>query len=257
MVASDPEWGGKVALVTGASRGIGLATATRLAEAGASVVLSGRNQQDLDAAIAELAAIHSGRVISVAAHGGSEDDIRRLVDATLDAFGAVDVLVNNAATSAHYGATLSAGLDAWDKTFDVNVRGVFLLTRAVVDRGMRERGGAVVNVASVGGIRPVRGLGVYNVSKAALLHLTRQLAHELGSVGIRVNAVAPGLIRTRFSEVLWQDDALRTEFEQRHPLGRIGEPDEVAAAIVFLASSAASYINGQILVVDGGSDEIA
>jgi NAD(P)-dependent dehydrogenase (short-subunit alcohol dehydrogenase family) len=253
----EEEWGGKVVLITGASRGIGLATARRLVDAGASVVLSSRKQGDLDAAAVELDASQSGRVVAIASHGGREEDVERLVDGTLSAFGKIDVLVNNAATSAHYGDTLEAELGAWDKTFDVNVRGAFLLTRAVVQRGMHERGGSIVNVASVGGINPVRGLSVYNVTKAALLHLSRQLALELGAAGVRVNAVAPGLIRTRFAERLWKDDALRGQFERTNPLGRIGEPEEVAEAIVFLASSAASYINGHILVVDGGSNQIA
>ena len=253
----EAEWSGKVVLVTGASRGIGLATAKRFVDAGASVVLSSRKQADLDAAAAGLDGERSGRVVAIAAHCGNEEDVERLVKGTLDTFGTIDVLVNNAATSAHYGDILDADLGAWDKTFEVNVRGAFLLTRAVVRKGMRGRGGAIVNVASVGGINPVRGLSVYNVTKAALLHLTRQLALELGPEGIRVNAVAPGLIRTRFAEVLWKDDSLREQFERTNPLGRVGEPGEVAEAIVFLASSAASYVNGHVLVVDGGSNQIS
>jgi NAD(P)-dependent dehydrogenase (short-subunit alcohol dehydrogenase family) len=251
----DPEWAGKVALVTGASRGIGFATAKRLVELGALVVLTSRKQTDLDTAAAELNAQGPGRAIAIASHGGRLEDVERLVQGAISAFGTIDVLVNNAATSAHYGNTLDADVAAWDKTFEVNVRGPFLLIRSVVNTAMRE-GGAIVNVASVGGIHPVRGLSVYNVTKAALLHLTRQLALELGPVGIRVNAVAPGLIRTRFAEVLWKDEELHARHQRINPLGRIGEPEEVAEAIMFLASSASSYVNGHVLVVDGGSDQI-
>ncbi|MBX3577412.1 MAG: SDR family oxidoreductase [Rhizobiaceae bacterium] len=243
---------GKVALVTGASRGIGLAAAKRLVENGARVVISSRRQEALDASAAEIDAGKTGNVRAIAAHGGSVDDIERLVDGATSAFGPIDILVNNAATSAHYGNTLDADMSAWDKTFDVNVRGAFVLTKAVLASGMADRRGAIVNVASVGGINPVTGLSVYNITKAALIHFTRQIALELGPKGIRVNAVAPGLIRTRFAEVLWKDDESRVRYESTNPLRRIGEPEEVADAIVFLASPAASYINGQTLVVDGG-----
>jgi NAD(P)-dependent dehydrogenase (short-subunit alcohol dehydrogenase family) len=252
----DSDLAGKVALVTGASRGIGLATAKRLVEAGGSVVISARKQEDLDAAAAELNAHGPGRAIAIASHGGRVEDVDRLVAGAISEFGTIDILVNNAATSAHYGDLLDADVGAWDKTFEVNVRGPWLLTKSVVNAAMRERGGSIVNIASVGGIVPVRGLSVYDVTKAALLHFTRQLALEVGSLGIRVNAVAPGVIRTRFAEVLWKDEEIVGRLERTNPLGRIGEPEEVAEAIVFLASPASSYVNGHVLVVDGGSGQI-
>jgi NAD(P)-dependent dehydrogenase (short-subunit alcohol dehydrogenase family) len=248
---------GKVALVTGASRGIGLAAAKMLLRNGARVVISSRKQAALDAVLAEFDQPGPDRVRAIAAHGGNAEDAQRLVAETTGAFGKIDILVNNAATSAHYGDTLDADIAAWDKTFEVNIRGAFLLTQAVVRGGMRDRGGAIVNVASVGGITPAVGLSVYNVTKAALLHFTRQIALENGRHKIRVNAVAPGLIRTRFAEVLWKDDVARTRYEASNPLGRIGEPEEVASAIVFLCSPDASYINGQVLVVDGGGGVVA
>lgn len=250
------EWDQKVALITGASRGIGLATAKLFVSGGARVVISSRKQGALDQALAQLGGISPGHAHAIMAHGGRPEDISRLVSETLSIFGRIDVLVNNAATSAHYGDTLDADVSAWDKTFDVNVRGTFLLIQSVVNAWMRQNGGAIVNIASVGGINPVRGLSVYNITKAALLHLTRQLALELGGYGIRVNAVAPGLIQTRFAEVLWKEDAARAAFEKSNPLGRVGQPEEVAEAIVFLASSAAAYINGQVVVVDGGGGDI-
>ena len=242
---------GRVALVTGASRGIGSAIATALAEHGAQVVISSRKQADLDAEAERINAMFSERAVAIAAHAGKPEDLQRLVDEVMAKFARIDILVNNAATNPYFGPVLGADLAAWDKTFEVNVRGIFLLTKLVYEASMEKHGGVVINVASVGGLKPGLGLGIYNISKAAVIMLTRQLAHELGGK-VRVNAVAPGLIKTRFAEALWGNEAILERILSNNPMGRIGTPDEVAGAVVFLASDAASYINGEVLVIDGG-----
>ena len=242
---------GRVALVTGASRGIGSAVAEALVEQGAEVVLSSRKQADLDEEAARINSKHPEKATAIAAHAGRPDDLERLVHATMERFGRIDILVNNAATNPYAGPTLGAELSAWDKTFEVNVRGVFILTKLVYEASMEARGGAVVNVASVGGLRPGLALGVYNVSKAAVIMLTRQLAREIGGK-VRVNGVAPGLIKTRFAEALWGNESILDRVISANPMGRIGLPDEVAGAVVFLASDAASYINGEVIAIDGG-----
>jgi NAD(P)-dependent dehydrogenase (short-subunit alcohol dehydrogenase family) len=242
----------RVAIVTGASRGIGGAIVDALADRGAKVVLSSRKQADLDAEAKRINQAHPGAAFAVAAHAGRSEDLERLVDATLEHFGRIDILVNNAATNPHFGHTLDADLALWDKTFEVNVRGVYRLTQLAVERYMGEHGGAIVNVASVGGIRVAFGLGIYNVTKAAVIHLTKQLALELGPRGIRVNAVAPGLIRTRFAEALWGNQEILDRVLQSTALGRIGEPPEIGRVVAFLASDDASFMTGEVVVIDGG-----
>jgi NAD(P)-dependent dehydrogenase (short-subunit alcohol dehydrogenase family) len=242
---------GRVALVTGASRGIGSAIAAALVEQGAQVVLSSRKQADLDAEAERINAGFPERAVAIAAHAGKPEDLQRLVDEVMAKFSRIDILVNNAATNPYFGPVLGADASVWDKTFEVNVRGMFLLTKLVYEASMEKRGGVVINVASVGGLKPGLGLGIYNISKAAVIMLTRQLAHELGGK-VRVNAVAPGLIKTRFAEALWGNEAILERILSNNPMGRIGTPDEVAGAVVFLASDAASYINGEVLLIDGG-----
>ncbi len=249
---SQKDLEGRVAIVTGASRGIGSAIADELVLRGARVVLASRKQADLDVEAARLNAVTPDAALAVAAHAGRPEDLALLVEATLEHWGRIDILVNNAATNPHFGHTVEAELAAWDKTFEVNVRGVFALTQLVVNRYMGEHGGAIVNVASVGGLRIAFGLGIYNITKAAVIHMTRQLALELGPRGVRVNAVAPGLIRTRFAETLWKNDEILGRVLQSTALGRIGEPPEIARVVAFLASDAASYINGEVIVIDGG-----
>jgi NAD(P)-dependent dehydrogenase (short-subunit alcohol dehydrogenase family) len=246
---------GRVALVTGASRGIGSAIATALAEQGARVVLSSRKQADLDVEVERINAGFPDAAVAIAAHSGRPEDLQRLVKETMARFSRIDILVNNAATNPYFGPVLGADLAAWDKTFEVNLRGVFLLTKLVYEASMERNGGAVVNVASVGGLRPGLGLGVYNVTKAGVIMLTRQLARELGGK-VRVNAVAPGLVKTRFAEALWGNEAILERVLTSNPMGRIGTPDEIAGAVVFLVSDAASYINGEVLVIDGGGGEV-
>jgi NAD(P)-dependent dehydrogenase (short-subunit alcohol dehydrogenase family) len=241
--------------VTGASRGIGSAVAEALAEQGAQVVLSSRKQADLDQEAATINERYPEQATAIAAHAGRPDELQNLVQEVMKRFSRIDILVNNAATNPYFGPIMGAELGAWDKTFEVNLRGMFMLTRLVYEASMESRGGSIVNVASVGGIRPGVGLGVYNVTKAGVIMLTRQLAKEVGGK-VRVNAVAPGVIKTRFAEALWGNEAIMDRLLATHPMGRIGTPDEVAGAVAFLASDAASYINGEVLVIDGGAAEI-
>jgi NAD(P)-dependent dehydrogenase (short-subunit alcohol dehydrogenase family) len=245
---------GRVAVVTGASRGIGSAIAEALAEQGAQVVLSSRKQADLDAEAERINARFPEKAVAIAAHAGKPDDLKQLVDKTMERFSRIDILVNNAATNPYFGPVLGADLAVWDKTFEVNVRGIFLLTKLVYEASMEKSGGAIVNVASTGGIRPGLGLGVYNITKASVIFMTRQLAREIGGK-VRVNAVAPGLIKTRFAEALWGNEAILERVLNSNPMNRIGVPDEIAGAVVFLVSDAASYINGEVLVIDGGGGE--
>ena len=244
----------RVALVTGASRGIGSAIVNALAEQGARVALSSRKQGDLDAEAERINAKFPDSAVAIAAHAGKEEDLERLVKDVMERFGRIDILVNNAATNPYFGPVLDAELGAWDKTFEVNLRGVFLLTKLVYAASMEKNGGAIVNVASIGGIRPGYGLGVYDITKAGVIMLTRQLAKELGGK-VRVNAVAPGIIKTRFAEALWGNEAIMERVRTSNPMGRIGTPDEVAGVVAFLVSDAASYVNGEVVVIDGGGGD--
>ena len=250
-VASRFDLSGRVALVTGASRGIGSAIAETLAEHGAQVVLSSRKQADLDSEAERINALYAERATPIAAHAGRPEELERLVKDVMERFSRIDILVNNAGTNPYFGPVIGAELSAWDKTFEVNLRGVFVLTKLVYEASMEARGGSIVNISSIGGLRPGLGLGVYNVTKAGVIMLTRQLARELGGK-VRVNAVAPGLVKTRFAEALWGNQEILDRVLAQNPMGRIGVPDEVAAAVLFLASDAASYVNGEVLVVDGG-----
>ncbi len=242
-------------MVTGASRGIGSAIAEALAEHGADVVLSSRKQADLDVEAERINGIYPEKATAIAAHAGREEDLQKLVDEVMVRFSRIDILVNNAGTNPYFGPVLGAELSAWDKTFEVNLRGYFILTKLVYQASMEERGGSIVNISSIGGLRPGMGLGVYNITKAGVIMLTRQLARELGGK-VRVNAVAPGLVKTRFAEALWGNPEILDRVLAQNPMGRIGLPEEVASGVLFLASDAASYVNGEVLVIDGGGGEV-
>jgi NAD(P)-dependent dehydrogenase (short-subunit alcohol dehydrogenase family) len=237
---------GRTAIVTGGSRGIGLAVAAALADGGASVVLTSRKRQAADAAAATL---KSERVAGYAAHAADEQAAAACVEFTLERFGSVDILVNNAGTNPAFGAVLDQDHARFAKTIDTNVWAPIIWTRLAWRAWMAEHGGAVVNVASLGGMTVSPNLGVYHVTKAALIHLTRQLALELAPT-VRVNAVAPGIVRTRLSEALWKGD--EDNVAGITPLGRIGAPADIAGAVAFLASDRASWITGEALVIDGG-----
>jgi NAD(P)-dependent dehydrogenase (short-subunit alcohol dehydrogenase family) len=231
-----------------------MAIAEGLVEHGATVVLSSRKQTDLDVLAARINARYPERALAIAAHAGREDELRGLVDQTLERFGRIDILINNAGTNPHFGPIVDAQLAAWDKTFEVNLRGYFILTQLVVKASMERHGGAIVNVASTGGLRPATGLGVYGITKAGVIMMTRSLARELGGK-VRVNCIAPGLFKTRFAEALWGNEEILGRTLANNPMGRIGSPEEIAGAVVFLVSDAASYVNGAVLVVDGGGTE--
>ncbi|HEX4220456.1 MAG TPA: SDR family oxidoreductase [Acidimicrobiales bacterium] len=249
---------GKVALVTGASRGIGLAIATRFAEAGASVMLSSRKAEALENAVGLIASASAdapadrpfGPTAWHVANAGDESQAEACVAATLDRFGALDILVNNAATNPHFGLTIDIDESRAAKTVQVNQLGVLAWTRAAWRAAMAEHGGAVLNLSSVGGLQAEGGIGWYNVTKAAVIHLTRQLAGELGPK-VRVNALAPGLVKTDFAKALWEpaEEAIAS----RLPMRRLGMPDDIAKAALFLCSDAASWITGDTLVIDGGA----
>jgi len=242
---------GKVAIVTGASRGIGSAIAGAFAAAGARVVLASRKLEGVEAVAELIRGTCGGEVIAVACHTGHAAEVEALVSRAVETFGGVDILVNNAATSPHFGPLLDASEAQWDKTFEVNVKGYVHTIRACVPR-MRERGGGrIINVASVAGRVPHSGLGVYGVTKAAVLMLTRTLAVELAP-DIRVNAIAPGLIETKFSEVLWSTPELREKALRSIPLKRIGQTDDLVGAALYLASDASGFVTGSVMTVDGG-----
>jgi NAD(P)-dependent dehydrogenase (short-subunit alcohol dehydrogenase family) len=235
----------RTAIITGASRGIGLAVAQRLSEAGANVVLTSRKQENADAAAAQV----GGNALGVAAHAVEEPAAQRCIDLTLERFGSIDILVNNAGTNPAFGPLIEQDHGRFAKVFDVNLWAPLLWTSLAVKAWMGEHGGAVVNTSSIGGMHFAPYMGMYNATKAALIHVTKQLALEL-SPRVRVNAICPGVVRTRLAEALWKDneDALAATT----PLGRVGEPVDVAGAVAFLVSDAASWITGEAMVIDGG-----
>jgi NAD(P)-dependent dehydrogenase (short-subunit alcohol dehydrogenase family) len=242
----------QVAVVTGASRGIGKAIAAGLAAAGAKVVLASRKQAGVDQAAAEITAA-GGTALAIAAHVGEEQAVENLVEKSIAAFGRIDIAVSNAGTNPHFAPTLQATTALWDKIMEVNLRAAFLLSRAVAPIMERQGGGRIIFIASIAGIRPAEDLGIYSVSKAGLIMLTRVLANELGPAKIRVNAIAPGTIDTRFSQVLVESPEIVERIVSRTPLGYVGQPQDVVGTALFLASNLADYVNGAVITVDGGA----
>jgi NAD(P)-dependent dehydrogenase (short-subunit alcohol dehydrogenase family) len=247
---------GKVALITGASRGIGRAIALRFAEAGAKVVVGSRKLEGVQAVADEIQAA-GGEALAVQAHVGRMEAVQALVNRAVETYGRLDVAVNNAATNPHFGPLLTADEGQWDKILDTNATGVFRVCQAVVPRMEAQGGGKIINMASVAGLRPSLGMGIYGVSKAAIIMLTQVLAMELGQANIQVNAIAPGIIKTRFSQVLWQTPQIADPVLARLPLGRFGEPEDVAGLALYLASPASDYVTGGVFLVDGGMNVAA
>lgn len=242
---------GKTALVTGASRGIGRASAVHLAECGANVVLTSRKAEDLEVAVADIEASNAaGHARSVAANAGNVEDIDRVVDFAMEAFGAIDVLINNAATSPYMGPLVNIDVPRAEKTVQVNQFGPIVWTQRVWEAHMKQHGGSIVNMASVGGLTVDRGTGYYNTTKAALIHITKHFAEELGPK-VRVNAIAPGLVKTDMARALWERRG--DEVASGLALRRLGEPEDIANGVVFLAGDASAWITGHTLVIDGGA----
>lgn len=241
----------KVAIITGASRGIGLAIAQAYAASGAKLVLASRKQAGLDEA-AGLIRAAGGEVLAVAAHTGDPQAITSLVARAVETFGGVDILVNNAGTNPHFGPILSAEDSHWQKTIEVNLLGYFHMVKTCVESMKSRGGGKIINVASVAGIHPQRGMGLYGVSKAGVLMLTRVLAAELAESNIQVNAIAPGFVKTKFSSVLWQTPEIHATVIKEIPQNRMAETSELAGIAVYLASPASSFTTGAVFVVDGG-----
>jgi len=242
---------GKVVIVTGASRGIGRAIALRLAQAGASVVVSSRKLENVQPVADEIVAA-GGQALAVQAHVGTAGDVAALVAQAVETFGRVDVAINNAATNPHFGPLLTADEGQWDKILDTNAKGAFRVCKAVVPLMEAQGGGKIINLTSVAGLRPSPGMGMYGISKAAIIMLTQVLAAELGRANIQVNAIAPGVIKTRFSQMLWQTPQIAEPLLRSLPLGRFGEAEDVAGLALYLASPAADYVTGAVFVVDGG-----
>jgi dehydrogenase/reductase SDR family member 4 len=239
---------GRVAIVTGGSRGIGRAIAEAFSREGARVVICGRKQETLDQVAREI----GPSVKPIACHVGRADQIEKLVAATVSEFGAIDILVNNAGTNVSFGPCLEIDEGQFDKMIDVNLKSAFRLIKAVAP-GMCVRGrGSIINIASIAGLRPQLHSLLYSMTKAALIMMTQSYALELGSKGVRVNAIAPGLIQTVLSEHYWKDEAARAQLIGRQPIQRIGKPEDVAEIALLLASDKGSYITGQTFAVDGG-----
>src|SRR5215471_15234888 len=241
----------KVAVVTGASRGIGRAVAAAFAREGAAVIICGRKQETLDRAAADMAGA-PGRVFPLACHVGRPDQLQNLVDTTHRELGRIDILVNNAATNIAQEPVLQIDEAKFDKMVEINLKSAFRLIQAVAP-GMCERGwGSIVNIASIAGVRPQYHGMLYSMTKAALIMMTQSYALELGPRGVRVNAIAPGMIQTVLSEYYWKDETKRKRILEDQPVKHLGQPEEIAEMAVLLASDRGSYITGQTMIMDGG-----
>lgn len=244
---------GKLALVSGGSRGIGAAIARAFAAEGARVVIASRKQEELSATADSINREFPDSVVARACHMGKPEAIDELMNYVESSFGVLDVAVNNAATNAHFGPMLSVTWPAWDKTFELNLKGYFEVARQTAQRLLaHNKPGSIINIASIVGMRGTPMQGVYGMTKAAVISMTETLAVELGRAGIRVNAIAPGLVDTRLAAALTSNPDAARYFTERAPLGRHAQPDEIAPAAVFLASDESSFMTGQTLAIDGG-----
>ncbi len=251
MTAQYFSLSGKVAWITGASRGIGLALAQAYAAAGAHLVLSSRKQEGLDQAAAELADLGYD-AWPIASHTGSSEALQVVVDQIVGRWGGIDILVNNAATNPHFGPIITAQESHWDKILDVNVKGYFRTVQACVPLMKKRGGGKIINMASVAGKQPQPLMGIYSVSKAAVIMLTEVLAAELAADNIQVNCIAPGFVKTSFSRALWQNEKIYDQIVKAIPQRRMADPPEIAGAALYLASSASDFTTGATFVIDGG-----
>ena len=241
----------KVAIVTGASKGIGEAMARGLAEFGAKVVISSRKRESVDA-VAESFQNDGLEAIAIAANMGNVEEAQTLIDQTVDAYGGIDIIINNAAANPVFGPIQNTEERAFDKILDVNLKGPFELCKKAYPILKQRGGGSIINISSIGGLTPERGIGIYSVSKAGLINLTKVMAQDWGADNIRVNAICPGLIKTKFSEALWGNEPILERFLQHIPLNRVGTSDDVAGLAVYLASDAAAYCTGGVYLIDGG-----
>ena len=241
---------GKVAVITGGSRGIGEGSALAFADAGANVVVASRKLADLEK-VADAIKKKGVKSLAVASHVAKVEDSKMLIDKVMAEFGRIDILMNNAGTNPYFGPMLDAEEWAWDITMNVNLKGLFFLSQLAAREMKNQGGGCIINISSVGGIRP-NELGIYQTTKAAVIMLTQCMAKEWGQYNIRVNAIAPGLIKTRLAEALWNDPEKSKKAMNSISLLRLGEPDDIAGVALFLASDAAKYITGDTIVVDGG-----
>ena len=250
---ADFDLNGKVAVISGASRGIGESIARRFATAGAHVVIGSRRPENIEPVAAAINADQPGQAVAVVAHAGKQADAQRVIATAVERYGQVNIVVNNAGTNPHFGPILSAEASHWDKILEVNVKGYFWLCQAAARQmQLQGTGGKIINVASVTGIEPGLMMGVYSVSKAAVLMLTKVLAMELAADDIQVNAIAPGIIKTRFSRALWENPQMAEVITSKTPAGRVGEPDEVSGLALYLASDSSSFTTGAVITVDGG-----
>lgn len=241
---------GKVCVVTGASKGIGEAMCRAFAEAGGKVVVSSRKQEAVDEVAGQIRA-SGGEATGIALHVGKLDQLEGFVDKVIDTYGGCDVLVNNAAINPVFGAMNDVDVSAFDKIFEVNVRAAMLLGQRFHPH-LAKGGRSVINISSIGGVSPEPGLGIYSVSKAALISLTKVMAKEWGAYGVRANVICPGLVKTKFSRALWENEAILDEVVKAQPIARIATPEEMAPLALFLASPASSYVTGAVYAADGG-----
>jgi dehydrogenase/reductase SDR family member 4 len=243
---------GKVALITGGGRGIGRAIARRLVEAGASVVIASRKVENLQSTAAELSGL-AGRVVPIVCHVGRKDELERLIHSTEDQVGPVEILVNNSATNIGQGPALDVTDEMFDKIVEINIKAALRLVRLTVP-GMIQRGkGSIINITSIAGLEPQPGGLLYSFTKAGFIMMTRSWAREFGSSGIRVNAIAPGLVQTDFSAYFWQDDARCSAMLSQQAISRLGRPEDIGFLALYLASDEASFVTGQVFVADGGA----